>query len=51
MSLDEDIAYGDDEGSEGFRDGRRSRRRSRGRKPRSKSREANDDWELPMDYF
>ncbi|PPD90148.1 hypothetical protein GOBAR_DD12906 [Gossypium barbadense] len=51
VSLDERIEYGGDEGSEGFRDGRRSRRRSRGRKPRSKSREADDDWELPMDYF
>ncbi|XP_052882080.1 uncharacterized protein LOC108474799 isoform X2 [Gossypium arboreum] len=51
VSLEEHIEYGGDEGSEGFRDGRRSRRRSRGRKPRSKSREADDDWELPIDYF
>ncbi|KAK6255619.1 hypothetical protein QUC31_017277 [Theobroma cacao] len=52
ISLNEHTEYDDDdERSINLGDGWRTRRGFSGQKSRSKKREADDDWELPMDYL
>ncbi|XVF29734.1 hypothetical protein REPUB_Repub15cG0147500 [Reevesia pubescens] len=51
ISIDEHTEYAADEGPVGYGDGWRNRRGFRGQKSRSKMREADEDWELPMDYL
>ena len=51
ISIDEHTEYADDEGPVRFGNGQRTRRGFSGQKSRSKMREADDEWELPMDYL
>ncbi|XWS13038.1 hypothetical protein CRYUN_Cryun36dG0002900 [Craigia yunnanensis] len=51
ISIDEHTENADDEGPVRFGNGQRTRRGFSGQKSRSKMREADDEWELPMDYL